>query len=97
MHNEHPLRESVDDVIRDHVPEGSHHAYILRVALTQLVVQLFPHGRSICPKVLEDRQLLLLKIGVQSGKGRPRPHEGGTDQLDRGELPGFVQLRQDSK
>ena len=86
MHDEHPLGESVDDVIRDHVPEGSHHPHIIRVALTQLVVQLFPHGRSICPEVLEDRQLVLVKVGVQSGKGRPRLLEGGTDQLDRGEM-----------
>lgn len=52
MHDEHPLSESVDNVIRNHVPEGCHYSHILRVTLTQLLVQLFPHGRIICAEVL---------------------------------------------
>ena len=80
MHDEHPLRESVDNVIRYHVPEGCHHAHILRVAsLTQLLVKLFPHSRVICPEVLKDRELVLLQVGVQRSQRRSRLLERGTD------------------
>jgi hypothetical protein len=94
MHDEHPLSESVDYVIRDHVPEGCHHSHILRIAsLTQLLVQLFPHGRIICPEVLKDRELVLLQVGVQRGQRGPRLLERGTDELDGREIIGFLQLR----
>ena len=87
MHDEHPLSKSVDYVIRDHVPEGCHNAHILRVAyLTQLLVQLFPHSRVICPKFLKDRERVLLQVGVQRGQRRSRLLERGTDEFYRGEM-----------